>query len=77
MGGFGPDAAYVVGPTVVWLFDYFCSGIQLYVQFSPYLCFVSFLCLDLYVLGYDSLTIWGSFVRVRRLCVFVHVRLVP
>ena len=75
MGGFGPDAASDVGPTVVWLFDFFCSGIQLYVLFRPYLCFVSFLCLDFYVLGYDSWIIWGSFVRARRLFVFVHIRI--
>ena len=25
-----PDVVSVVGPTVVWLLDFFCSGIQLY-----------------------------------------------
>ena len=34
----------VVGPTGVKLFDFLYSGIQL----SPYLCFISFLYLDLY-----------------------------
>ena len=42
-----------VGPTGVYLFDFFCSGIH--VQFnlllSPYLCFISLLYLDFYVLG--------------------------
>ena len=34
---------------------YFCSGIQFYLLLSPYLCFISFLYLDLYVLGDDAL----------------------
>ena len=58
---------------MVWLFPIFCSGIQLYVLLSPYHGFVSFLCLDLYVLGVDALISWGSFVRARRLCVLVHI----
>ena len=33
----------------------FSSGIQLYLLLSPYLCFISFLYLDLYVLGVDAL----------------------
>ena len=57
MRGFGPDAVSVVGPTKVWLFDFFCSGIKLYVLLSPYLCFISFLYLDVYVLGDD---LWNS-----------------
>ena len=44
-----------VGPTRVYLFDSFCSGIQFYLRLSPYLCFISLLCLDLYVLGDDAL----------------------
>ena len=39
-----PDALAVVRPTGVYLL-------------SPYLCFISFLYLDLYVLGDDVLTI--------------------
>ena len=39
----GPDALAVVGPTVVYLLDFFCSSIQFYVLLSPfYLCFISF-----------------------------------
>ena len=45
----------VVRPTRVYLLDFFCSGIQLYVLLSPYLCFISFLYVDLYVLGDDVL----------------------
>ena len=44
-----------VGPAGVYLFDFFCSGIQFYLLFSPYLCFISLLYLDLYVLGDDEL----------------------
>ena len=40
-----------VGPTWVYLLDFFCSGIQFYVLLSPYLCLISFLYLYLYVLG--------------------------
>ena len=35
----------------VYLLDFFCSGIQFYLLLSPYLCFISLLYLDLYVLG--------------------------
>ena len=44
-----------VGPTLVYMFDLFCSGIQFYVLLSPYLWFISLLYLDLYVLGNDAL----------------------
>ena len=43
-----------VGPTGVYLLDLFCSGIQFYLLLSPYLCFISLLYLDLYVLGDQS-----------------------
>ena len=33
----------------------FSSGIQFYLLLRPYLCFVSFIYLDLYVLGDDAL----------------------
>ena len=35
--------------------QFFCSAIQFYLLFSPYLCFISLLYLDLYVLGDDAL----------------------
>ena len=44
-----------VRPTGVYLLDFFCSGIQFYLLFSHYLCFISLLYLDLYVLRDDSL----------------------
>ena len=39
-----------VGPTGVYHLDFFCSGIPFYLLLSPYLCFISLLNLDLYVL---------------------------
>ena len=50
-----------VGPTGVYLLDFFCSGIQFYLLLSPYLCFISLLYLDLYVLGDDALINKGVF----------------
>ena len=45
-----------VRPTGVYLLDFFCSGSSvLFHVLSPYLCFISFLYLDLYVLGDDAL----------------------
>ena len=44
-----------VGPTWVYRLDFICSGIQFYLLLSPYLCFISLLYLDLYVLGDDAL----------------------
>ena len=43
-----------VGPTGVYLLDFFYSGIQFYLLLSPYLCFISLLYLDLYVLGVEK-----------------------
>ena len=44
----------VVLPTGVYLLDFFCSCVQFYVLLKPFLCFVSFLYLGLYVLGDDA-----------------------
>ena len=44
-----------VWPAEVYLLDFFCSGIQFYLLLSPYLCFISLLYLDLYVLGDEAL----------------------
>ena len=43
------------GPTWVYLLEFFCSRIQFNLLLSPYLCFISLLYLDLYVLGDDAL----------------------
>ena len=54
-----------VGPTMVYLFYFFCSSIQLYLLLSPYLCFISFLYLDFNVVGDDPFqggtSFFGSF----------------
>ena len=44
-----------VGPTWVYLLDFFCSGIQFNLLLSPYLCFKSFSYIDLYDLGDGAL----------------------
>ena len=45
-----------VGPTGVYLLDFFCSGIhQFNLLLSSYPCFIFLLYLDLYVLGDDAL----------------------
>ena len=44
-----------VEPPGVHLLDFFCSGIQFCLLLSPFLCFISLLYLDLYVLGDDVL----------------------
>ena len=40
---------------------------------NAYLCFISFLYLDLYVFGDDALISWGPFMQTKHLCVFIHV----
>ena len=44
-----------VRPTGVYLLHFFCSSIQFYLLLSPYLCFISLLYLDFYILGADAL----------------------
>ena len=44
-----------VGPTGVYLLIFFCNDIQFYLLLSLYLCFISFIYLDLYVLGDGAL----------------------
>ena len=44
-----------VGPSGVYLLDFLCSRIQFNLLLGPCPCFVSLLCLDLYVLGDDAL----------------------
>ena len=57
-----------VGPTGVYLLDFFAPVVQFYLLLSPYLCFVSFLYLDLYVLGDDALISQWSFMQTKHLC---------
>ena len=62
-----------VGPTMVYLLDFFCSGIHVYLRLSPNLCFISLLYLDLYALGDDALISKGSFMQTNYLCVLIHI----
>ena len=62
-----------VGPTGVYLLDFFCSDIQFNLLLSPYRCFISLLYLDLYVLGDDALISDGSFMQTKYLCVLIHI----
>ena len=51
----GPDVLAVCRAHWGLPVGFFCSGIQFYLLLSPYLCFISLLYLDLYVLGDDAL----------------------
>ena len=62
-----------VGPTGVYLLDFFCSHIQFNLLLSPYPCLVSLLYLDLYVLGDDALISQGSFMQTKYLSVLIHI----
>ena len=62
-----------VGPTGVYLLDFFCSGIQFYLLLSLYSCFISLLYLDLHVVGDDALISWGSFMQTKYLCVLIQI----
>ena len=62
-----------VGPTGVYLLDFFFSGIQFNLLLSPYPCFISLLYLDLYVLGDDALISQGSFMQTKYLYVLIHI----
>ena len=55
------------------LIDFFCSGIQFYKLLSPYICFISLLYLDLYVLGDEILISQGSLMQTKYLCVLMHI----
>ena len=62
-----------VGPTGVYLLDFFCSGIQFNLLVSPYPFFISLLYLDLYVLGDDAWISEGSFMQTKYLCDLIHI----
>ena len=53
------------------LLDFFCSGFQLFVHLSPYICLISFLYLDLYVLGDDAWISKGPLMQSKHLCVLI------
>ena len=47
----------------------------MYVLLSFYLCFITFLYIDLYVLGDNALLSKGSFMQTKHLCVLIHIRI--
>ena len=49
------ECVKLYGHSGVYLLDFFCSGNQFYLLLNPYLCFISLLYLDLYVLGDGAL----------------------
>ena len=49
-------------------------GVNFHVLLSPYLCFISFLYLDLYVRGDNSWIIKDSFMQANYICVLIHIR---
>ena len=52
---------------------FFCSGIQFYLLLSPYIWYIFFLYLDLYVLGDDALISSECFMQTKNLCVLIHI----
>ena len=62
-----------VRPTRVYLLDFLYSGIPFDLLWSRYLCFISFLYLDLYVLVDDALISKGSFMQTKYICVLIHI----
>ena len=40
---------------------------------SPYLCFIAFLYLDLYVLGDDTLISYASYMQTKYICVLINI----
>ena len=68
-----PDALAGAWPTGLYLLDFICSGIRFYLLLSHYLCFISFLYLDIYVLD-DAIIRNGSFMAIKLLYVLMHIR---
>ena len=66
------------GHAQVYLLDCFFSGIQFYLLLSPYLCFIPFLYLGLYVLGDDAWVFHANEISmgVMPLCTSVYLNLV-
>ena len=69
-----PDALAVVRLTLVYLLDFsFAPVFSFFLLLSLYLCLISFLYLDLYVLGDDALISYGSFMQTKHLCILIHI----
>ena len=52
---------------------FLCSGIQFYLLLSPFLCFITFLYLDLYVLRDGALISKGPFMQTKNLCILTEI----
>ena len=62
-----------VRPTGIYLLGFFSCGILFYLLLSPYLCFISFLYLDLFVLGDDALISYGPFMQTKYIRALIHI----
>ena len=62
------------GPPGGQLLDFFNSSIELYVLLNPYLRFITFLYLNVYVLGDDISMSSESFIQIKHLFVLIHTR---
>ena len=62
-----------VGPTGIYLLDFFFSGCSVLFTVESLSLLISFLYLDLYVLGDDALISKGSFMQTKHLCVLIHI----
>ena len=69
----GPDALAVCQAHRAYLLNFSCSGMQCYLLLSAYLCFISFLYIDFYVLGDNALISYESFMQTKHLCVLIHI----
>ena len=54
-----------------WIFFWFRYSVLFTVGSLSLICLLVYL--DLYVLGDDALVGWGSFMRAKFLCVFIHI----
>ena len=72
MGWWRPGALAVCQACRGLPVGFFCSSIRFCLLLSPYLCFISLLCLGLCVLVDDALISKGSFMQTKHLCVLIH-----
>ena len=61
------------GPPWFTCWIYFAPEFSFILLLSAYLCFFSFLYLDLYVLGHGALISLGSVTQTKHLCVLIHI----
>ena len=61
------------GPLEFTCWISFAPIFSFFLLLSPYLSFISFLYLDLYVIGDDALISQGSFMQTKHLFVLIHI----